>query len=336
MVRKLRWLRTNNTWPYRNLAIEEYLTTHTAPGEVILFLWQNHHTVVIGKNQDAWKECKVNELEEGGGYLVRRLSGGGAVYHDAGNLNFTFCVQKPDYDVDRQLGVILRALNALGIPAEKTGRNDITVGGRKVSGNAFYRSGPYCYHHGTLLVNVDPAKMGRYLNVDKRKLASKGVDSVRARVIGLSEAKPELTVDMLADALLHAFSTEYGLEASQLDDASLPTAEIDALTAKFKSWDFRLGRPIPFTYEMEDRFDWGGIALQYSVKSGRIEHLTVRTDAMDDRLESALCQALTGKRYDAGVLTEAVANMALATDITDEAATQAIRQDLIDLIKEKI
>ena len=190
MINRLIWLETDNTYPYRNLAMEEYMTAHVPDGTCILFLWQNRHTVVIGKNQNCWKECRVNFLEEEGGYLVRRLSGGGAVFHDLGNLNFTFIVRKPDYDVDRQLQVILEAVRMLGIQAEKTGRNDITVEGRKFSGNAFYQSGDCCYHHGTLLIHADKDNMSRYLNVPREKLASKGVSSVKSRVANLDEFCP--------------------------------------------------------------------------------------------------------------------------------------------------
>ena len=120
-VRRLRYCITNETYPYRNLALEEYLLHNVAEDECILYLWQNEKTVVIGRNQNPWKECKVKELNEDGGRLVRRLSGGGAVYHDLGNLNFTFVLTKENYNVDRQLDVIIRAVNGLGIEAERLG-----------------------------------------------------------------------------------------------------------------------------------------------------------------------------------------------------------------------
>ena len=130
---------------------------------------------MIGRNQNCWKECRVSELEADGGHLVRRLSGGGAVYHDLGNLNFTFCMRKEDADVDRQLQVIIEAVASFGLTAEKTGRNDVAINGQKFSGNAFFDSKGCYYHHGTLLLNVDTTSMSRFLNPSKAKLQSKGV-----------------------------------------------------------------------------------------------------------------------------------------------------------------
>ena len=226
MIDKLTFIDTDNTYPYQNLAVEEYLLLHCGENECILYLWQNRNTIVIGRNQNAWKECLVSKLEEENGFLVRRLSGGGAVYHDLGNLNFTFLVRKPNYDLNKQLDVILRAVQKLGVHAEKSGRNDILVDGHKFSGNAFYEQGDYCYHHGTLMVNVNLSELSKYLTVSKEKLQSKGVDSVRARVANLSEYAPNMTMDLLREKLLEAFEEVYGLKADTLKVEDLDAEDI--------------------------------------------------------------------------------------------------------------
>ncbi|MBO4292372.1 MAG: lipoate--protein ligase, partial [Lachnospiraceae bacterium] len=192
---KTRVLLSDSTDPVWNLAVEEYLMTHTEPNEIVLYLWQNDHTVVLGRNQDLSAEVREKEFRNEGGTIVRRLSGGGAVYHDLGNLNYTFIAQRGNYDVGRQLGVILAAVGKAGIEAEKTGRNDVTAGGLKFSGNAFYQSGKDCCHHGTLLVSTDLDKMNRYLSPSAEKLKARGVESVRSRVVNLTELSPNLTVE---------------------------------------------------------------------------------------------------------------------------------------------
>ena len=166
-------------------------------------------------------------LEAEGGHLARRLSGGGAVFHDLGNLNFTFLVPAEDYDVARQLAVIAEACRSLGIGTETSGRNDLLADGRKFSGNAFYQSGTNHYHHGTLLVDVDTERMGRYLSPSQAKLAAKGVSSVRSRVVNLRELRRDLTIPMLREALTGAFSQVYGLPWTPVDVAEL---DQDALT----------------------------------------------------------------------------------------------------------
>jgi len=160
MIRKLLYLCTDNTDPYHNLALEQYLTDTVPADTCILYLWQNRHTVVIGRNQNAWQECRTALLEQDGGKLSRRLSGGGAVYHDMGNLNFTFSLPKAEYDLHRQQRVIVEACRSLGIEASFSGRNDILAAGRKFSGNSFYHHNGCSFHNGTLLVAVDLANLG--------------------------------------------------------------------------------------------------------------------------------------------------------------------------------
>lgn len=298
MIEKITYIETANTYPYRNLAMEEYLLLHCDKEECILYLWQNRNTVVIGRNQNAWKECLVSKLEEEDGYPVRRLSGGGAVYHDLGNLNFTFLVRKENYNVDRQLNVILEAVKKLEIHAEKSGRNDILIDGHKFSGNAFYEQGDCCYHHGTLMVNVNLGELSRYLTVSKDKLKSKGVDSVRARVANLTEYAPDLTVDELKKKLLEAFEEVYGLKANILKDTDLDADEVEERTQKFASWNWIFGRKLEFQYELSNRFPWGQVTLQMQVRNGRIKDVNVYSDSMKPAFIEEVSRYLKSVRYD--------------------------------------
>ncbi|MBQ8563049.1 MAG: lipoate--protein ligase [Firmicutes bacterium] len=328
MITKLSLYVTDCVNPYRNLAMEEYLTFHAEPSECILYLWQNQKTVVIGKNQNAWKECNINKLEADGGHLVRRLSGGGAVFHDLGNLNFTFCVREEDYDVDRQLAVILEAVRTLGIDAEKTGRNDITAGGRKFSGNAFYKSGGFCYHHGTLLVDVDQQDMQKYLNVSLAKLQSKGVDSVRSRTVNLKELRPDLTIRMLKEHLADAFCRVYGRDVQPLTEERLNMEEIQGLEERFASQKWRLGRKIPFDHTMGARFAWGEMEIQLHVNGGIIEDLSVYTDAMDGDFPRKIHDAWAGLPYDVTVLSASLDGVEMGAENENR-----IKQDIVTLLK---
>ena len=159
MISKLYVAESQSFSAPENLAVEAALTDCVSPGEAILYLWQNEKTVVIGRNQNAWKECRLASLTRDGGMLVRRLSGGGAVFHDLGNLNVSFCLSREDEDIPRQTQVILNALQSLGIDASRSGRNDLEVGGRKFSGHAFWREGTRSCHHATLMLKVDQAAL---------------------------------------------------------------------------------------------------------------------------------------------------------------------------------
>ena len=298
MITSIHFLRTSCTDPYQNLAREELLWRTVQPGECILYLWQNRRTVVIGRNQDCWRECAVEALEASGGHLARRLSGGGAVYHDLGNLNFTFLVRKENYDVDRQLEVILTAVRKLGINAKKSGRNDILIDEHKFSGNAFYKQGEYCYHHGTLMVDVNLGELSRYLTVSKEKLQAKGVDSVRSRVVNLKSYAPGLTIDQLKEKLRASFEEVYGLKARILEVSELDKEEIRERTEKFSSWDWIYGRTLAFQYELSKRFVWGQITLQFQVKNGKVRDVNVFSDSMKPEFIEQLRGYLKNIRYD--------------------------------------
>ena len=306
MINKIKLYESNSFDPYLNLATEQYLLETVEEDACILFLWQNQNTVVIGKNQNAWKECRTALLEQEGGILARRLSGGGAVFHDLGNLNFTFLVPQSEYDLDRQFAVIAEAVSLLGLRSERSGRNDVLAEGRKFSGNAFYKNGHQAYHHGTLLVDVDMEKLGRYLNPSKAKLQAKGVDSVRSRVVNLRELNPEITVSSVRKAMASAFETVYGRKATRLDDSMLDMADIEALRQRNASWEWNYGQKLPFTAEYEERFAWGGVQIQLSVESGVIMSARVYSDSMDWSVAPMLEQALTGCRFEAKEMAEKI------------------------------
>lgn len=302
MIRRLLTVESTSFDPYHNLAVEQSLLESVGEGTCILYLWQNENTVVIGKNQNPWKECGTSLLTEEGGRLARRLSGGGAVFHDLGNLNFTFLMPRPDYDLDRQSDVICGAVRALGIPAERSGRNDILAGDRKFSGNAFYKNGKQAYHHGTLLVDADLEKLGRYLSPSKAKLRSKGVDSVRSRVVNLKALAPGVTVDTLKDALRDAFSRVYGLPAEPFSEERLDRARVRALEARNRSWEWNYGQKLPFTFSCEGQFGWGSVQLLLNVEHGLIRQAAVYSDAMDWTLAPKLEARLTGCRLELAAL----------------------------------
>lgn len=297
MIRRLLLCRSEGTDPYANLALEELLLDR-AEDACILYLWQNRCTVVIGRNQNPWLECRTSLLEEEGGLLARRISGGGAVYHDLGNLNFTFLLPSGDYDSLRQTEVIRQACLALGIPAERSGRNDLLAAGRKFSGSAYYHHLGRSFHHGTLLVDADLEKLSRYLQPSAGKLRAKGVESVRSRVGNLRELSPGLSVDLLKEALARSFRDVYGLPQEELDPAELEGPRLSELTALRRSWEWNFGQRLPFDLDCQGRFDWGEIRAELSLESGLIRDVRIWTDAMDADLSPRLEAALRGCRLE--------------------------------------
>lgn len=300
---------TDSLDPFNNLAIEEYMTFHVKENEVILFLWQNQNTVVIGRNQNAWSECNINAMEEDKIHLARRMSGGGAVFHDTGNLNFTFIARDNLYDTERQTEIILNACRDLGLDAEKTGRNDLVIDGRKFSGHAYYSSKGFNYHHGTILVDVSSDKMMKYLNVSDRKLKSNGVRSVVSRVINIKDLLPGMSVDDIIksfkSSLKKEFMKEYQKDADRTVVKVIPVPEADEeLNRKYASEEWRFGKKFDYEKRIVHRFSFGEADIQFSLKDEKIKECYIYSDSLNVELSDILKSLLTGCRYDRRSLLE--------------------------------
>ena len=330
--------------PWYNLALEEYLLNNINSGEVMLYLWQNDKTVVIGRNQNAWKECQCKKLEqEDNGHLARRLSGGGAVYHDLGNLNFTFIMDRDLYNLDKQLKVILKAVNKLGINAKFSGRNDLTVKDKKFSGNAFYFGSDSAYHHGTIMFETNFEKMVSYLQVSEDKIKSKGVESVRSRVANLKEINSNISLSALKKALKESFAEVYGDNKNISEDKYYDPSqmkELAELYKKYSSWDWRYGKSPEFDIEFEKRFNWGEIEIGLKLKKAVIEKADIYSDAMDVELIEMIKEALEGTSFRRKEILEEIDKLKNKdsnfsyTKAVDYSQTGVI-EDIKDWLKEK-
>ena len=285
---------------WQNLATDEWFLDTVKPDDILLYFYVNQNAVIVGKNQNPWKECDLSAMEKDGVQLVRRVSGGGAVYHDEGNLNFSFILGKETYDVQRQLEVILRAVRSFGIDCEFSGRNDLLADGRKFSGNAFCARGDLRQHHGTLLLHADLGKLQNYLNPDPKKLRAKGVDSVRSRVENL-----HIDRDAMLSAIRTAFEAQYG-PVTDLTLAAEAVAQILPYYEKQSSWDWRMGKTPAFDLALSERFAWGGIDLQLTLKDGCVQQAEVFSDAMDADLPGQVAAKLMGCRCNSQSLHRAL------------------------------
>lgn len=325
-VRKIQVLISDNTDPAENLAIEKYLTFNVEEDSCVLFLWQNAGTIVIGRNQNIYSEVDVEAALADGIRIVRRMSGGGAVFHDLGNLNFTFISRRLNHDVDTQIDVVLNAVRLLGVEAERTGRNDLMAGGGKFSGHAFYKSGQFRYHHGTLLVNADMEKM-RYLTPSKEKLRSKSVRSVRSRVVNLQELSPGITIDSLKEAMIRAFEDVYGLRAWMIAMKDIYSRGSDVISGyrdEFASREWTFGREISFDLVKKGRFDWGEahVCLKVNEDGDAVEDCIIYSDAMDQDFIVSAERAMIGAEFDSCALSESVLSLKADGDL------KKVREDI--------
>lgn len=290
----------NNNNPKFNLALEEYALNNLYLDKELVILWQNKPTVVIGRNQNTIEEINTSFIKEHDIQVVRRLSGGGAVYHDFGNLNFTYIVPGQKNVVSnfrRFTKPVLETLQSLGVPAEFSGRNDLTIEGKKFSGNAQYWSKGRLLHHGTILFNSDLKVVQDALMVKQDKLISKGVKSVRSRVTNIYPylSNPIDLQDFKKILLTHLLRGKehqnYILTEEDLNNIK------NIMEERYKQWSWNYGHSPAFSTEKSMRFPGGRLELKFNVKQGLIHEMGIYGDFFGRKSVKELAVVLQGKTY---------------------------------------
>lgn len=292
MIKHAYYFESNSVNPHVNLALEEALFDNLKKDSIIFYLWQNAYTVVIGKNQNAHKECDIKKMKENNCTLARRSTGGGAVYHDLGNLNFTIISSSEDHSIYKQSQVIIEALKTMGIIAELSSRNDIEIDGKKVSGNAYLTKNNKKLHHGTIMLNVDVKEMSKYLRPSKLKLKTKGVDSVRSRVCNVNEYV-HVTSKQMIEKLKESFEKVYGLQLETIKKIK----DYEEYLRKYESEEFVYGSICNYTDYYEERYAFGEVNIYYTIdENNEVSNVVVYTDSMDDRVSKRIDELFVGIR----------------------------------------
>lgn len=285
----MKYLINNSTDPYFNLAFDEYCLENIPSEEPYFFLWRNRPAVIIGLNQNAYSEVNLDYLNSHDITLARRVTGGGAVYHDLQNMNYTIIGRNPSPQP------MVDALRSLGVPAELTGRNDIFVEGRKVSGYARRVSHDQEIIHGTLMYDVDLDTLTHVLDTQGSKMQAKGISSVKSRVANLKEYLPQFkSLDELQAALQEILSAGDGqmpLSAEQVAEVRRQADE------KFSTWDFIYGHSHEADFRCKAKLSCGTVEADIRVDRGLIARLDFSGDFLFDTPAQELAAKMTGLRY---------------------------------------
>ncbi|MGR3763459.1 lipoate--protein ligase [Rossellomorea sp. NS-SX7] len=297
------------TDPRINLAIEEYALKNLDINESYLLFYINEPSIIIGKNQNTIEEINTEYVEKEGLHVVRRLSGGGAVYHDLGNLNFSF-ITKDDgesfHNFQKFTEPVVQALNKLGVNAELSGRNDLLAEGRKISGNAQFSTKGRMFSHGTLLFDSEMENVVSALKVKKDKIESKGIKSIRSRVANISEFLPEkMTIEEFRSTLL-----DYIFDGSDVEEYVLTEEDwknIHELSKeRYQNWEWNYGKSPKFNLQHSHRFPVGQIDVRLEVNKGSIENCKIYGDFFGVGNVDEVEDKLTGTRYERKEIAQAL------------------------------
>ena len=310
----MRYLKNPSTNPYYNMAFDEYCLESLPIDEPIFFLWQNRPAVIVGYNQEVNTEVNLDYLKEKGIDLVRRVTGGGAVYHDLENLNYTIVGRSEDLERDypEYAALMMKALQALGVPATLSGRNDILVEGKKVSGFAKRVCKNRLMVHGTLMYNVDVDVLTHVLNPSTTKLQSKGIASVRSRVTNLCNYLPELSdIQAFKNRLEEILSNNYSDAEYKLSEADL--AHIQQLTdEKFATWEWNYGRSPKATLVHSARLACGTVEIHLTLAENRIASCRFGGDFLGNLPASDIEKALTGIPYEINEIRKCLSKLEIS------------------------
>ena len=310
----MRYLKNPSTNPYYNMAFDEYCLESLPIDEPVFFLWQNRPAVIVGFNQEVNTEVNLDYLKENGIDLVRRVTGGGAVYHDLENLNYTIVGRSEDLERDypEYASLLAKALQTLGVPATLSGRNDILVEGRKVSGFAKRVCKNRLMVHGTLMYNVDVDVLTHVLNPSTTKLQSKGIASVRSRVANLCDYLPEIPdIQSFSQRLEEILSNNYRDTEYQLTETEL--AHIQQLTdKKFATWEWNYGRSPKATLTHSSRLACGTVEIHLTLAENRISSCRFGGDFLGNLPASDVEKALTGIPYEINEIRKCLSKLEIS------------------------
>jgi lipoate-protein ligase A len=301
--------------PRVNLAMEEYILRNLTDLREILLFYINEPSIIVGRHQNAMEEINRDYVEKHNIHVVRRLSGGGTVYHDHGNLNYSFITRGNREELmnfKKFTAPVVHALQEMGVNAELSGRNDILVDGRKISGNAVYGSSQGMICHGTLLLDTDLGRLSEALNVKPGKITSKGIQSVRSRVANISEfLKSPLTVEEFRHRILESIFADQP-EIRQYHLTPEDWEKICHLSAeRYNTWDWNYGQSPAYNIQKINRFPFGEIDARIEVVDGQIKSINFYGDFFCEEEPTALAELLIGTRYEKAALLERLVDMDL-------------------------